>query len=46
MGNSNTRRETTPHKKQESNPLSTNPKEESHTNIIPSLTKNNNRKPQ
>jgi hypothetical protein len=37
MENFNTRRETTPYKKQESN-LSTNPKEESHTNIIPPLT--------
>ena len=33
MENSNTRRETTPYKKQESNLLSTNPKEDSHTNI-------------
>jgi hypothetical protein len=32
-----TRRKTTPQKKQESN-LSTNPKEDSHTNIIPPLT--------
>jgi len=46
MGNSNTRKETTPHKKQEINPLATNPKEESHTNIIPPLPKNNNRKTQ
>jgi hypothetical protein len=33
----NTRRETTPQKKQESNLPSTNPKEDSHTNIIPPL---------
>jgi hypothetical protein len=33
MENSNTRRETTPQEKQESN-LPTNPKEDSHTNII------------
>jgi len=46
MGNSNTRRETTPHKKQEINPLATNPKEESHTNIMPHLPKNNIRNPQ
>jgi len=39
------RREITPYKKQESNPLATNPKEESHTNILPHLPKNN-RKPQ
>jgi hypothetical protein len=37
MENTNIRRETTPWKKQESN-LSTNPKEDSHTNIIPPLT--------
>ena len=37
MENSNTRRKTTPQKKQESN-LSTNPKENSHINIIPYLT--------
>jgi len=36
--NLNTRRETTPYKKQESNLLTTSPKEESHTNIIPPLT--------
>jgi hypothetical protein len=36
-GNSNTRKETTPWKKQESN-LSTNPKEDSHTNVILPLT--------
>jgi hypothetical protein len=35
--NSNTRRETTPWKKQVSNP-STNPNEDSHTNIIPPIT--------
>jgi hypothetical protein len=35
--NTNTRRETTPYKKQESN-LSTNLKEGRHTNIIPLLT--------
>jgi len=46
MGNSNTRRKITHYKKQEINPLSTNPKEESLTNIIPPLPKNNNRKPQ
>ena len=33
-----TRRETTLYKKQESNLLSTNPKEDNHTNIIPPLT--------
>ena len=33
MENTNTRRETTPWKKQESNLLSTNPKEDSHTNM-------------
>jgi len=38
MENSNTRRETTPQKKQESNLLATNPKEERDTNIIPPLT--------
>jgi hypothetical protein len=32
--------ETTPQKNQESNRLSTNPKEDAHTNIIPSLTTN------
>jgi hypothetical protein len=37
MENYNTRRETTSQKKQESN-LSTNPKEDSHINIIPPLT--------
>jgi hypothetical protein len=37
MENTNTRRETTPEKKPESS-LSTNPKEDSHTNIIPLLT--------
>jgi hypothetical protein len=37
MEKTNTRRETTPQKKQESN-LSTNPKEDSHTNIILPLT--------
>jgi hypothetical protein len=37
MENTNTMRESTPSKKQESN-LSTNPKEDSHTNIIPTLT--------
>jgi len=37
MENSNTRRETTPWKKQESN-LATNPKEERHTNEITFLT--------
>jgi hypothetical protein len=35
--NTNTMRETTPYKKQESN-FSTNPKEDSHTNIILPLT--------
>ena len=35
---SNTRRETTPLEKQESNLLATNPKEDSHRNIILSLT--------
>jgi len=39
MGISNTRREITPYKNQESNPLATNPKEESNTNIIPPLPK-------
>jgi hypothetical protein len=34
MENSNKRKETTPKKKQESNLLSTDPKEGSHTNII------------
>ena len=38
MKNINTGRETTPQKKQESNLLSTNPKEDSHTNIILPLT--------
>ena len=38
IGNPNTRRETIPKKKQESNLLTTNPKEEIHTNIIPPLT--------
>jgi hypothetical protein len=39
MENSNTRRKTTLQKKQENNRLSTNPKEDSHTNsIIPPLT--------
>ena len=38
MENFNTRRGETPSKKQESNLLSTNLKEDSHTNIIPSLT--------
>jgi hypothetical protein len=33
-------------KEQESNLLSTNPKEDSHTNIIPPLTTKNNRKQQ
>ena len=37
MENYNTRRETTSQKKQESN-LSTNPKEDSHINLIPPLT--------
>ena len=37
MENSNTKRETTPSKKQESN-LPTNPKEDSYTNKIPPLT--------
>ena len=37
MENINRRRETTPQNKQESN-LSTNPKEDSHINIIPPLT--------
>ena len=37
MENTNTRREITPLKKQDSN-LSTNPKEDSYTNIIPPLT--------
>jgi hypothetical protein len=37
MENTNTRRETTPLEKQESN-LSENPKEDSHTKIIPPLT--------
>jgi hypothetical protein len=38
MENSNTRKETIPKKRPESNVLSTNPKEDSHTNIIPPLT--------
>jgi hypothetical protein len=46
MKNSNKRRETTPLEKQESSLLSTNPKEDRHTNIIPPLktkiTGNNN----
>ena len=37
MENANTRKETTPQKKQESN-LSTNSKHNRHTNIIPPLT--------
>jgi hypothetical protein len=36
--NANTRRETTPKKKQESNLLSINPKEDSHTNIMLPIT--------
>jgi hypothetical protein len=36
--NSNTRREITPKKKHEINFLTTKPKEENHTNIIPPLT--------
>jgi hypothetical protein len=47
MENSNTRRKTRPYKKQESNLFSTNPKEDSHTNIIPlqttKITGSNNR---
>jgi hypothetical protein len=44
MENTNTRRETTPWKKQESNLLSTNPKEDSHTNIkiTSKITESNN----
>jgi hypothetical protein len=38
MENPNTRRESPPSKKQESNLLSRNPKEDTHTNIIPSVT--------
>jgi len=38
MENSNTRRETTPYKKQENNLLAMKPKEGRHTNIIPPLT--------
>jgi hypothetical protein len=38
MENSKIRRQTTPKKKQECNLLSTNPNEDSHTNIIPPLT--------
>jgi hypothetical protein len=38
MENTNTRKETTLQGKQESNLLSTNPKEDSHTNIISPLT--------
>jgi hypothetical protein len=45
MENSNTRRETIPKKKQESNP-STNLKEDRHKNRIPTLTTKNNRKQQ
>jgi hypothetical protein len=41
MENSNNGRETTPKKKQESHLLSKNPKEDSHTNIIPT---HNNKK--
>ena len=37
MKNSNTRRETIPYKEQENNLLSINPKEDSHTNVIPPL---------
>jgi hypothetical protein len=37
MENSNTIRKSKPYKKEESN-LPTNPKEDSHTNIIPLLT--------
>jgi len=37
MENSNTRRETTPYKKQENNLLSINPKEDCHTNRTPPL---------
>jgi hypothetical protein len=44
--NANTRRETTPKKKQESNLLSINPKEDSHTNIIPPINNKNIRKQQ
>jgi hypothetical protein len=44
MENSNTRREATPYKKQESNLLSTNPKEVSLTNI--KITLKNNREQQ
>jgi hypothetical protein len=36
--NSNTRRETMPKENQEINHLTTNPKEESHTNIMSPLT--------
>jgi hypothetical protein len=39
MENTNIRWETTPQKKQESNLLSTNPKEDSHTNKIALLRK-------
>jgi hypothetical protein len=38
MKNSKTRKETTPKKKHEINLLTTKPKEEKHTNIIPLLT--------
>jgi hypothetical protein len=38
MENSNTTRETKPKKNEEINLLSTNPKEDSHTNKISSLT--------
>jgi hypothetical protein len=41
----NTRTETTPQKKQEGNP-STNLKEDSHKNRMPTLTTKNNRKQQ
>jgi hypothetical protein len=41
MENTNTRRETTHYKKQESNLLSTNSKEDRHTNNSTSINKNN-----
>jgi hypothetical protein len=44
MENANTRRKTTPQKKQENNLLSTNQKEDNHTNIkiTPIITGSNN----
>ena len=45
MKNSDTRRETTPKKKQEINLITTNPKEERNTSISPPLTKNNRKQP-